>query len=416
MSAKKRIVLQPEYVKNFVCDGVICEDNCCQGRWTIVVDEEHYKKIKKVYNKELEEKIGKHIKRNRSNSSKDNYGRIHQDSESNQCVFLTEDKLCELQMKLGADYLCDVCTAYPRYINLIDGKYERSLTVSCPLVGKGALLNKEPMSFEQIEETKSVRILVTKQKFDTEGHLFLNKPQRYFWDIRIFAISLLQNRNYTLGDRLIILGIIYKKIEELHEEKRASEIPSILETMETMIADGVFKEQLEDIKPNTQIQVQMTKAMIDRKIIQGNLGQRYVECFTEMLDGICYTGEESLEEVIGRYDYNYNEYYTPYIKEKEYILENYLVNEYFKEMMPFGSYKTIWESYVFLCVLYSMTKLHLIGMSGLHKRLNDDLTLKLIQSLSKEIIHNPPYIQGVISSIKESGYDSLAYMSILVKN
>lgn len=135
-----------------------------------------------------------------------------------------------------------------------------------------------------------------------------------------------------------------------------------------------------------------------------------------MLDGIGYTGEERLEEIIKKYDYNYKEYYVPYIQEKEYVLENYLVNEYFKEMMPFGEYKTIWDSYMFLCALYSMTKLHLIGMSGLHKGLNDDLTLKLIQSISKEMVHNPQYIQGIVSAIKDSGYDSLAYMSILLKN
>jgi len=85
-------------------------------------------------------------------------------------------------------------------------------------------------------------------------------------------------------------------------------------------------------------------------------------------------------------------------------------------MMPFGNYQTIWDSYMFLCVLYSMVKLHLIGMAGYHKGLNDDLTLKLIQSLSRVVLHNRSYIQGIIKLLKDNGYDNLAYMSILVKN
>ena len=63
-----------------------------------------------------------------------------------------------------------------------------------------------------------------------------------------------------------------------------------------------------------------------------------------------------------------------------------------------------------------MVKLHLIGMAGYHKGLNDDLTLKLIQSFSKVVLHNEKYIQGIIKLLKENGYDSLAYMTILVKN
>lgn len=416
MNARKRLILQPEYVKNFVCDGITCEDNCCQGYWGIPVDEEHYKKIKKIQDKDLKDKVKKYIRRNRTNPTKESYGKIHQDKELNQCIFLTEDKLCEIQGKLGADYLCNTCMVYPRDMSSIDGKYERSLTMSCPIAAKQALLNPELMAFEQFEEVAETRMMINSGRLDTQNHLFPNKPQKHFWDIRIFSISLLQNRNYPLGDRLIILGIIYKKIEELSENKRVAEIPSMLDNMAELIETGFFKGELEKVTPNVQIQIQMTKAMVDRKIHRGIISERYLECFKDTLMGLGYVEEVELEEVIENYAKNYKGYYAPYIEEKEYILENYLVNEYFRQMMPFGRYENIWDSYVFLCVLYSMTKLHLIGMAGYHRQLNDDLTLKLIQSLSKEVIHNIKYTSGVIQVIKDSGYDSLAYMSILLKN
>ncbi|MEL5900672.1 hypothetical protein AAGC94_21920 [Clostridium sporogenes] len=63
-----------------------------------------------------------------------------------------------------------------------------------------------------------------------------------------------------------------------------------------------------------------------------------------------------------------------------------------------------------------MVKLHMIGVSGHYKELNDDLTLKTIQSFSKAILHNERYIQEIIKLLKNNGYDSLAYMAILVKN
>ncbi len=416
MNINKKIILQPEYVKSFVCDGAICEDNCCQGYWNIFVDEKSYKKIKKVGNTDLKKKIDKYIRRNRSNPTGASYGKIHQDKDINQCVFLTENKLCEMQKKLGADYLCNVCMVYPRSIHIVDNGYERSLTMSCPLAAKEALLNPNPMVFEQFEEVQELRLINDSPALETEGHLFLNKPQRYFWDIRIFSIGLLQNRNYSLADRLIVLGIVYKKIEELYINKNIRELPTMLSYMSELIELGSFKEDLQKVNSNIEIQLQMTKMIIDMKSKMGFVSKRYLECLTETLLGVGYIEDESFEDIIQRYKYNYEEYYTPYMKEKEYILENYLVNEYFKEMLPFGKFETIWDSYIFLCLLYSMVKLHLIGISGLHLGLTDDMVLKLIQSLTKEMIHNERYIQGNISMVKNSGYDSLAYMSILVKN
>ena len=120
--------------------------------------------------------------------------------------------------------------------------------------------------------------------------------------------------------------------------------------------------------------------------------------------------------MLQKYDQNYKEYIIPYLKDKEFILENFIVNEYFKEQMPFGDYISIWDSYIFLCVLYSMVKLYMIGMAGYHKGINDELTIKLIQSLSREVVHSTNYIQGIVKLLKANNYDTLAYMSILVKN
>jgi len=42
---KKRIVLQPEYMKNFHCIGSDCEGNCCIG-WRVDLDKKTYLKYK----------------------------------------------------------------------------------------------------------------------------------------------------------------------------------------------------------------------------------------------------------------------------------------------------------------------------------------------------------------------------------
>ncbi|SHH27451.1 lysine-N-methylase [Thermosyntropha lipolytica DSM 11003] len=323
--------------------------------------------------------------------------------------------LCKIQRNLGEEYLSDTCALYPRHLVKIDGRHERSLTMSCPEAARLALLNPDGMAFENIEEDAGIRIKLH-SIFDTEGHLYLNKPQRYFWDIRLFSLSLLQNRSYDLGERLIILGIVYKKIVELQNEGRTHDIPAMLESMHNLILSGAFKEELEKIPSQSHIQMRLAKELTDERVLQGINSSRYLECLKETLLGLGYVEGASLEEIAANYEASCRDYLKPYLEEKGYILENYLVNEYFREMMPFGRYKSIWDSYVFLCVIYSMVKLHLIGMAGHHKGLNDDMALKLIQSFSKTVLHNTNYIQHIIKLLQDNSFDTLAYMAILVKN
>lgn len=414
MTEKKRIVLQPEYMKNFGCIGPDCEDSCCVG-WKVDLDKHTYLKYKKSQEPELKPIFGTMVSRKHNQKSDESYGQIKMDKKT-ACPFLDEIGLCKIQKKLGEESLSDTCALYPRYAYRIDGKLERGATVSCPEIARLVLLNPDGIGIEHIEEDAGGRIKIH-GSFDTESKLYLNKLQNYFWDIRIFSLSLLQNRGYSMGERLIILGMVYRKIEDLYANGCTAEIPGLLETMSRSIETGALKGELEKVPVNLQIQMRLAKELTDHKFRQGVTSSRYLECLKEALEGIGYIdGEEMPEEVIGNYEGNYKEYLAPYLKDKEYILENYLVNEYFKELMPFGRYSSIWDSYVFLCVLYSMVKLHMIGMAGYHKGMKDELAVKLIQSFSKVVLHNGQYIQGIIKLLKDNGYDSLAYMTILVKN
>lgn len=414
MEVKKRTILQPVYMKSFSCIGSACEDSCCIG-WRVDLDKKTYLKYNKIKNEQIRPIINKMINRTHSKKNDHSYGTMKM-KENGRCPLLDEKNLCKMYGELGAEYLSDTCALYPRYLHKIDGQFERSATVSCPEIARLALLNPKGIVFEQVEEDVDERIVIH-GVFETEGHLFLSKPQRYFWDIRMFSITLLQNRKYTLAERLIIIGMFYKKIEVLQQSNRTEEIPSLIETMNNMVDENYLKDELEKVPINIKIQMQLAKKMTDEKTKKGITNERYMECLKETLLGIDYTEkEQELEVVLKKYEENYKEYLIPYLKEKEYILENYLVNEYFKQSMPFGSYKSIWDSYIFLCMVYSMVKLHMIGMAGYHKGLTDDLTLKLIQSFSKVVTHNNQYIEGMIKSLKENEFDSLAFMSILVKN
>jgi len=252
------------------------------------------------------------VNRKHNQKSDSSYGRIKMTVEG-KCPFLDDKMLCRIQYTMGEEYLSDTCALYPRYLRKIDGKFERSATMSCPEIARLGLLNPEGMAFELIEEDVDIRIRID-GILDTEGHLYANKPQRYFWDIRIFCLNLLQNRKYDLGERLIILGIIYKKIMDLHVNNKSKDISSMLESMSHMIETGDLREDLAKVPVNIQIQMRLAKEITDKRVIQGISNQRYLQCLKETLLGIGYIEGEQIENILNKYEENYREYFLPYLK------------------------------------------------------------------------------------------------------
>ncbi|WP_339318592.1 flagellin lysine-N-methylase [Paenibacillus sp. FSL R10-2734] len=414
MIEKKRVVLVPEYLEKFACIGSSCEDTCCVG-WRVDIDQKTYKKYKNVNDREMKPLLNKHIKRKRSNPTELNYAKIVMDSDA-ACPLLNEDKLCSIQKTLGEGYLSNVCSTYPRTTNQVNEALEKSATLSCPEVARLVLLNPNGIQFKEIEESLNVRNFMNK-KINTLQETSSHKINGYFWDMRIFTIQVLQNRSYSIAHRLIILGMFYQKIQGILSEGTVNEIPQQIASYSSMIEDGSFRDALAGIPTSTTIQMQLLKELADVRMNVGVQSKRYIECFGEVLHGIQYTEDSTVEEISEIYQLAYSEYYAPFMSSNEYILENYLVNYVFKNLFPSTNNTDIFDSYILLVVHYSLIKLHLIGMAGYHKEdFGVDHVIKLIQSFAKTIEHNSLYLREVIELLKNNNYSSMAYMAILINN
>lgn len=414
MSEKKRPILVPQYIKNFKCIGSACEDSCCIG-WRVDIDHETYRKYQNIRDEELTPLLNKYVTRNRTSNSGDaNYAKVKL-LEDSKCPFLNEEMLCRIQLKRGEEYLSDVCTTYPRNVNIINGVVERSATMSCPEVARVALLNFEGIEFDEEEEATSSKNIV-KANINTHDLKLNNKVQRYLWEIRIFTITALQNRDYKLSERLIILGLFFQKLQEYIAEDKTNEIEVLITAYTNLLGDGSFHYSLPVIPVEYNIQMELLKEITDKRYFMGVSSKRYIECLAEFLAGIQYTAEAKLEEIGQRYHDAYKEYYEPFMSQHEYIMENYLVNYVFKNIFPFTGEKTIFDSYMMLILHYSLIKMHLIGMAGFHKGLTTELVIKLIQSFAKTVEHNQQYLYGIADLMRQKSFNTLPFMTILIKN
>ena len=412
MSTRK--LLQPQYVSKFQCTGPACEESCCIG-WRVQIDKSTYQHYRECPDTELRRQMDEKVTRARTGENTANYAKIKMNG-GGACPFLDTDKLCAIQRKLGEEYLSVTCTTYPRTANSVSGTVEKSLTMSCPEAARLALLNPVPMEFDQTEEDTSIRN--TKgRSIDINNMKAAHQPDRYFWELRIFIISLLQNRSYALWQRLVILGLFCRSLTQLVSQAKLHEIPQLIGTYLNHLDQDVFKEELDNIPTELTIQMELMKEVADERIFTGVNNHRFLECFGQFLHGIEYTAEAKKTEIGQHYAKTYETYYKPFMNQHEYILENYLVNYVFKNLFPFSGEKHIFDNYVMLTVHYAMLKMLLIGMAGFHKEnFGTDHVIKLIQSFAKVIEHNNAYLKNVHKLLKANDFNTMAYMAILIKN
>lgn len=117
--------LRPEYVSEFVCDGVTCPNNCCKRRWQIEIDAATYHKYEQLEPQAEAQALTSLFIRDDNK----NLYRL----KKRPCPLLTREGLCHLQLAHGENFLSAVCKTYPRIIFRFGQLYEQSLELSCPL-------------------------------------------------------------------------------------------------------------------------------------------------------------------------------------------------------------------------------------------------------------------------------------------
>lgn len=409
---RQRRVLAPQYVFQFSCIGRECEDTCCRG-WYVGVDESTYKKYRRLKHPELRPIIDKAVRRNRRNPTPTNFAKI-QMNETGHCPLLSEDGSCRVHAELGEDYLPGICAVYPRQTHIVDGTLERSLTMSCPEAARKALLRPEPMEFHLELESADIRTLPG-STIHTDDIRVAHKLERYLWDVRHFVIGLLQNRAYSLNERLILLGLFTRRLEQLPVKQRALRIPRLVDSFRAAVADGSMRDSLAGIPTETTLQFRLAKELLDERARRAISSHAYIARLTEALAGLQVTKEATVEEMGERYRHAFDKYYAPFMASREHILENYVVNHVFKNLFPLGKRGPFGE-YVMTVVHYALLKLHLIGVAAFHKELTEELAIQVIYSFARVIEHHPMYLDRIYELLEESDLATMPYMAILINN
>ncbi len=401
------MILIPEYMKNFHCTSVDCKDDCCYG-WKVTVDKATYKKCRNVQKTSVRNELSKYILRNKDSKIFNDYAYISIEQDKS-CPFQCEEKLCKIHRDLGEEYLSLTCKNYPRFYNKVDSIFEVSLDMSCPEVVKLVLFNKELLAFEEAETDKDLNNSLG-IAMDTKSISIYN----YFWDIRVGVITILQNRKLSIEQRLILVGLMINKIEESKKNGNLESIPDHIEYYLNKIDIYELRELIDSLPNNLEVQMKLLEQIISFSY-NGTLRENYAEYIKKFKQGLKIQDEIQINECIKAYKKSRKEYYEPYIKEREYIFENYLVNDVFQRMFPYRDDNFLNE-YMLLVMNYSIIRLVLTGMASCDEQLTDTMVVDLIYSFSRAVLHNNAFIKSFIDALNENNFNTLSHMIILIKS
>ena len=349
--------IQPDYVSKFKCDGKICGARCCRD-WRIVVDDETYEKYCLLSDSERDKVLS-------------DLDWIEDEVEGvdvmvlklrpdGVCSFLRKDSLCGLQKKYGEDYLTAICQSFPRVTYKLDEEtYEQSMTLTCPLAAELILLPVEPVQFVEVPEMTARAVVGFRQK--------LSRPTEEFVAVQLDAIKILQERDLTINQRL-------KKLCGKFAPEPLPEVEFDAEAHAELIVE-IFDSTY-------------GAGLSDRDKV--NLRRNYESYRAEILN-----------RVRGEFGY---------------VLENYLVNEFFVRCYPsafgggeFHNCKIFVAGYRTLEFAITLTVIAKIS-AGLQVKLSDVTTL--IYSVNDTLDHSRGGMDALVEFAKTSNAETFAALML----
>lgn len=399
--------LKPFYYDDFKCIGGQCIDNCCSNNWTIDIDEKTYKKYKKLKG-DWGKRINSNISRNRSKGKENHfrYGKIN--LKNGKCELLTEEGLCTLHRDLGEKYLCMTCKIYPREVKKYGGIYEKNLSLSCPEVARYLVKNNNVFSFNMDDETLT--------EIEREVVSYGDDNKRLYsllWDSRNLAIEILQFKEISLWKRIVFLKMLCDKAQNVIKNSNYSEYEEILNIFRSQITDINVINSLDNISAIPSVKVKFIQSVLQARKNIGINNEKFNNLIDEYNELVKNDDEnkDTFELVIEK-----EKEFNIYLKEYQDIFENLLVYLVYKHFMNAVNTKDLNKECNNIIISYAVIKMLLLARWFKNsKNLTEDDFVEVFYVFSRVIEHNQVFLTDLNNKLKEAGYDTIAYLTILVR-
>lgn len=425
----------PSYITDFKCIGGACEDSCCIG-WDIDIDKITYRQYFRTKNEVMKSEFRKHIYKNEACDSEDvDYGRV-KIRENTWCPFLNQNKLCDIYIQLGEEMLSNVCTSYPRVLNIVDNRYEMSLFMSCPEAARQLLSDDRPIQWKQ--ETIDLSKYIIHSQVMTKDTQWKSSPIKYLNELQKLSLDYIQDRDYPLEDRLIGLGHRLEAIQAQMSPNQSNKRPLLIS--EQLLTYSKLSKEIDSLKKTpSRIMPKENDGSIDASLEGSDDKKAQLLSFAFLRELLHEIGSSdhvdsqafltSIDKVKQRFHIDettslsvqthkylvHKQGFEEFLSGKEPILEKYLVNFMFQGSFPFTENDSIVDGYVMLIVRYVFLRFLLLGQMELTQTLERDDIIRYIQVFTKTIEHHRTFITDVLTSVQIKEFDTIEILKHIIR-
>lgn len=398
--------LMPRFVERFSCIGPACEDTCCSG-WNVFIDKKTYKAYRKQAVPALDRLLANLVRQDDAGADSNGYAMVEMLGEQKQCPALDQGA-CSVQTHLGESYLSNVCHTYPRTDRRMDGQVEQAITLSCPEAARLALLAEDAFEFIQAPiQSREATLVNVGSRFGVAPAMMA--------EVRIFCLNLMRTRELALWQRLALLGTLCETLTVACTNGRQAEIPALFENVANAIGSGELTAALDVIQPDHGAQAMVfatlwaTKGFATTSPRQRDLMNRISTRF-----GADENGQVSAERLVDAYRHGLSRL-DDALAPAPWLLENYLMNEMFSELVPFDGI-TPYDSFLQLVARYGLLRMLLAVQC------NTDDALPCVTELAttvqlhcRRFQHDHNYARRVKQSLYESGWGEMSKLYTLLR-
>jgi len=409
----------PDYYGRFQCLGADCEDSCCIG-WRVDIDRDTWQRYQACRHETLVPLIRSAVipVAEKNHRSARNFANVTMLADGS-CPFLQPDRLCMIQKELGPEALSTTCAVFPRYHSRFGEYREYGLDLSCPEAARLILLHPEPIRLVAAApgaEHGARDVLLYNLTGDARHIAILD-------DFRALILGILQFRELTLGARMMMLGLLLDEVARVVRSplyKSSADILPVLSSFGALFDDPAACEaQCGQITAEMPRKMHAITAFLADFLKNGR--PRFVECVLACVDGLLGSeaspaGDGGAAGALARYEHAYDTYYAAYFRDREYVLENYLVNEVLTRLFPFMSVRGSYlDQYRTLVLNLAIIQTFLVGMAGHYKGLTDARVVQLIQSFARRSAHDNSYLGKLTEATRSKGGNTMADETWMLK-
>lgn len=413
----KELVLQPSFYKEFECIGGSCVNNCCHS-WDIDFTKEEFKNVKrKIHTEEFRK-----IYDDAFVYDKEKGKFFAKLDEKGNCKFLDENGLCNMYKEVGHENMSQVCKIFPRKGLHYMKEYEYYLSPACEEVIRFLTEQKNGIKLEYVERELSD---IEKQETDIWSAVVADgRPILYYYnDFKKLLFGVLQNRDYDIGERMVVLGIAMKKIFEIEKNRHVDDLPQYVENFITDFNSeksreiyGKLFEKVDRGGQKRALQVLGYIGAVGDEKIDKKVFERID--FKEVTDLEQYNPNERKYKAEINKEYNSEKYanaiadFKKFLKGKEHWLENVILEGFLYTRMPFFIRGGIWNNYIAMAMIYSIFLFYLTCY--LEKDSTKEDFMYIVSKLSRFTFHNIDFLKYMEKVAKENESNTLAHMAVLV--